>query len=360
MAVFSAASSATLNMVRIKICGITNSTDANLCAKLGADAIGLNFHPESPRAISPFAARKIIQDLPPFVSTVGIFVNWAPDPVIVLAQALRLGFAQLHGDETPQTTADIADKVPVIKALRVGKGSALPAFSKYRAASAFLLDADLAGKFGGTGQTTDWEMACRAARNQYIVLAGGLTPENVAEAITKVRPFAVDVSTGVESRPGKKDSGKLRAFFQEVKQASDRLLTKSDPDPFIGTWVLDPSTLHYEHGRPGLRASYVIERIPGGLQFHLDADDADGKAMKFTYGGELDGREQPVPGTDAVLVLTRLSENLIESALKRDGHIIDRWTREMLPGLKTMRIIQYGSKPTGEKFRNTSFYRRTR
>ncbi len=347
-------------MVRVKICGITNSVDAKLCAELGAHGIGLNFHPESPRAISPFAARAIIGDLPPFVSTVGIFVNWAPEPVIVLSQALRLGFAQLHGDETPQTVGEIAKKIPVIKALRVAKVGHSPSFSKYRGVSAFLLDGVRGSEFGGTGQTTDWELARQASLSQRIILAGGLTPENVAVAITKVRPYCVDVASGVESRPGQKDHGKLRAFFQEVIRVNELPPIPSNVDPFIGTWILDPATLHYEHGRPGLRATYVVESVPGGLQFHLDADDADGKLIKITYGGALDGREKPIPGTTAVLVLTRLDENLIESILKRDGQIVDRWTREILPDRNTMRVIQYVNQPSGEKFRNTSFYRRSK
>ena len=345
-------------MVRVKICGITNSADANLCAELGAHAIGLNFHPESPRSISPHAARKIISDLPPFVSTVGVFVNWAPEPVIVLSQALRLDFAQLHGDESPQVVREVSKRVTVIKALRIGAGAVIPLFLKYHSAVALLLDGARAGKFGGTGQTIDWQAARQAAKAQRIILAGGLTPENVAEAIATVRPYAVDVASGVESQPGKKDAGKLRAFFQEVNRANEPKLGDSDSDPFVGTWVLDPTTLHYEHGRPGLRATYVIERVDGGLQFHLDADDADGKPMKFTYGGALDGSEKTIPGTNAVLVLTKLSANLIESVLKREGQIVDRWTRELLPDHKTMRIIQFVSKPNGEKFRNTSIYRR--
>ncbi len=347
-------------MVRVKICGITNSADAKASAGLGAHAIGLNFHPESPRAISPFAARAIINDLPPFVSTVGVFVNWAAEPVTVLSQALRLGFAQLHGDETPQTVAEVAKKIPAIKALRVAKGGAAPSFSKYRGATAFLLDGVRGGEFGGSGQTTDWELARQAALSQRIILAGGLTPENVADAITTVRPYGIDVASGVESRPGQKDHGKLRTFFQEVKRVSELFPIRSEVDPFLGTWVLDPATLHYEHGRPGLRATYVVEAIPGGLQFHLDAEDGDHKPIKFTYGGALDGRQQPIPGTNAALALTRLNENLIESTLKRDGQIVDRWTREVLPDRKTMRIIQYVTKPNGEKFRNTSFYRRTK
>ncbi len=207
----------------MKICGITNSDDAKLCAELGAHAIGLNFHPESPRSISPYAARKIIADLPPFVSTVGIFVNWAPEPVIVLTQALRLSFAQLHGDESPQVVTETAKKVPVIKALRVGPNTPIPLFLKYHFASALLLDGARIGEFGGTGQTLDWQVAREAALAQRIILAGGLTPENVAEAIATVRPYAVDVASGVEASPGKKDHGKLRAFFDEANRANNTL-----------------------------------------------------------------------------------------------------------------------------------------
>jgi phosphoribosylanthranilate isomerase len=211
-------------MVRVKICGITSPADAQLCADLGAHAIGLNFYPKSPRAISPFMARSIIRELPPFVSSVGIFVNWGSEPVVALSVALGLSLAQLHGDETPQVVVEVGKTIQVIKALRVGQGSALPAFSKYRDVSAFLLDAAQAGEFGGTGETTDWTLAKEAAVSQRIILAGGLTPENVAAAIAAVRPYAVDVASGVESRPGKKDPGKLRAFFQEVKRANELYL----------------------------------------------------------------------------------------------------------------------------------------
>jgi hypothetical protein len=132
----------------------------------------------------------------------------------------------------------------------------------------------------------------------------------------------------------------------------------SQHDPFLGTWELDPATLDYQHGRPGRRAIYKIEPSPEGLNFILDANDADGKRMNVTYGGYLDGREQPLPGTDAVLVLTRYDENNIESTLKRNGTVVDRWTREILPDRKTMRIVQHGFKPDGTAFRNVGLYRR--
>src|SRR5277367_3926010 len=207
-------------MVRVKICGVTNIEDAHLAAELGADGIGLNFFSESPRSISPFTAGKIIGQLPPFVSPVGVFVNWEAAPVIALAAALRLSAVQLHGDESPKLAAEIARKVSVIKAFRMGQGTTLPEFSKYKHTSAFLLDAAAAGKFGGTGEKTDWSRAAAAAKSHRIILAGGLTPENVAEAIRIVRPYAVDVASGVESRPGKKDPAKLRAFLGEVARAS--------------------------------------------------------------------------------------------------------------------------------------------
>ena len=353
-------------MVRVKICGITNVEDALLACELGADAIGLNFYDKSPRSISPFTASKIIGKLPPFVAPVGVFVNWQAAPVITLVKALGLAAAQLHGDEPPKLVSEIAKKVSVIKALHVGKGSALPPFARYRGAAAFLLDAPHSGQYGGTGHATDWSLAGTAAKSHRILLAGGLTPENVAEAILAVRPYAVDVTSGVESKPGKKDPAKLRAFFDAVNRANQTLdlanravqVGRFDDDPFPGTWELDPETLDYQAGRPGRRALYFIERSPEGLRFHLDGDDADGKRMTFSYGGALDGREQPVPSSDDVLVLTRHSKILIESALKRGGKVVDRWTREILPGRDSMRITQHVVRPDGSEARNVSIYRR--
>jgi hypothetical protein len=131
-------------------------------------------------------------------------------------------------------------------------------------------------------------------------------------------------------------------------------------DLFCGTWELDPATLDYQYGRPGRRAIYTIEKSHEGLQFVLDADDADGKQLYVTYGGPLDGREQPLAGTDAVLVLTRYDDRNIESTLKRGGKVADRWTREVLPDGNTMRIMQHGFRPDGEPFSNVGLYRRTK
>lgn len=207
-------------MVRVKICGITKWDDAKLAAELGAYAIGLNFYENSPRCITPSAATDIIRRLPPFIATVGIFVNWSHAPIVALCKALRLSLAQLHGDETPAVVDAVARRLPVIKALPIGQGTAAPDFSRYRSASAFLLDSPASGQYGGTGTTGNWHLARVAAQTQRIILAGGLTPENVGEAIRIVRPYAVDVASGVELRPGKKDPAKLRSFFDEVGRAS--------------------------------------------------------------------------------------------------------------------------------------------
>jgi phosphoribosylanthranilate isomerase len=210
-------------MVRVKICGITNVEDALLACEFGADAIGLNFYEKSPRCISPFTASKIIRKLPPFVAPIGVFVNWQAAPVTTLAKALGLAAAQLHGDEDPKLVGEIAKRISVIKALHVEKGGALHAFAKFRGATAFLLDASHTGQYGGTGHTTDWSLAHTAAKSHRILLAGGLTPENVVQAILAVRPYAVDVTSGVEWKPGKKDPRKLRAFFDEVARANQLL-----------------------------------------------------------------------------------------------------------------------------------------
>ncbi len=207
-------------MVRVKICGVTNWQDARAACEAGAHALGFNFYEKSPRAVSPAESWKIIHRLPPFVAPVGIFVNWTSRAVLSLADALGLAAVQLHGDETPREVAACARRMPVIKAFRVGPDFQRSQLARYRAACAFLLDAARAGQYGGTGQTADWAAARKAARSGFIILSGGLTPENVAEAIRRVRPHAVDVASGVESRPGKKDPGKLRAFLAEVERAS--------------------------------------------------------------------------------------------------------------------------------------------
>jgi len=207
-------------MVRVKICGITNWADARAACELGADALGFNFYEKSSRVIAPAAAWTIRKKLPPFVGAVGVFVNWEPAAVNSLSRSLQLHAAQLHGDETPKQVAAI--DIPVIRALRVGPKFKMSEFSRYRC-HGFLLDAAQKGQYGGTGQFADWKLARKAAKSQTIILAGGLTPENVAEAILTVRPYAVDVASGVELKPGKKDLGRMRAFLDEVRRAESQL-----------------------------------------------------------------------------------------------------------------------------------------
>jgi phosphoribosylanthranilate isomerase len=207
-----------------KICGVTRVQDARLAEKLGAWAIGLNFYEHSPRAVAPADAWKIRRKLAPASQAVGVFVNWQPEVILYLVHALQLMAVQLHGDETPKHVGYLADELPVVKALRVAPGFSVSNFKKFRHASYFLLDATAKkNQFGGTGKTFDWSVAQKVATSRKIILAGGLTPENVGEAILTVRPYAVDVASGVESRPGIKDAGKLREFFAEVSRANRAL-----------------------------------------------------------------------------------------------------------------------------------------
>lgn len=210
-------------MVLVKICGITNWPDARAACEAGANLLGFNFYEKSPRHLSPADASKIRAQLPPGVEAVGIFVNAKPAAVTSLCSSLYLDVAQLHGDETPPAVSKVAAAVRVLKAFRVGPDFSLATLDAYPDAFAFLLDAAYAGQYGGTGRTTDWALARRAALTSRIILAGGLTVENVAAAIRLVRPFAVDVASGVESKPGKKDHGKLRDFIQEVRRAELQL-----------------------------------------------------------------------------------------------------------------------------------------
>jgi phosphoribosylanthranilate isomerase len=210
-------------MVRVKICGITNWRDAKAACDLGAAALGFNFYGKSPRVVAPAHAWKIISRLPKNVESVGVFVNWSAEAIIALGRAIRLDTVQLHGNELPAVVRECARHFRVTKALQVGARFQIKKLRAYSTASAFLFDAAATGQYGGTGKRADWTIARRAAKTHRIILAGGLTPENVAEAIRAVRPYAVDVASGVESRPGKKESGKLRAFFAQVERADSEL-----------------------------------------------------------------------------------------------------------------------------------------
>jgi phosphoribosylanthranilate isomerase len=201
-------------MVRVKICGITSVEDALVAVAAGADALGFVFHPPSPRYVTPERAGEIIAALPPFVQTVGLFVNAPLSEVNEVADRCGLDLVQLHGDETPQYCAAVRRRV--LKAFRVKDLTSLEPIPEYRCA-AYLLDAWSPDSYGGTGRTFNWELAREAKRFGAIVLAGGLTPENVAEAIAQVAPYGVDVSGGVEAAPGRKDPDKVRAFIRRAK-----------------------------------------------------------------------------------------------------------------------------------------------
>jgi len=209
-------------MVRVKICGITNGADARLATRLGAGAIGLNFYRPSPRYITPAAARRIVRRLPRRVQAVGVFVNAPLQQIRRIARAVDLDFIQLHGDESPAMVERVAAEWPVIKAFRVRSAFRPAVLKQYAAASAFLLDGFHPGLRGGTGKQSDWRIARRASRYGPIILAGGLGPGNIAAAIRAARPFAVDVNSGIESRPGRKDPAKLRAVMREIERINKR------------------------------------------------------------------------------------------------------------------------------------------
>ncbi len=205
--------------VRIKICGITNLDDALLAVELGAHALGFIFSLQSPRKVEPEAARRIITHLPPFVLTVGVFVDEESAVVRDLAAGVGLDWIQLHGSEPPDYCLSLERRV--IKAFRVRDESSLSEMEKYRdAVPAFLLDTYKPGQVGGTGETFNWDLARQARKYGPIILAGGLTPDNISQAIITARPQAVDVASGVEAAPGKKDPEKLRAFFNAIKRVN--------------------------------------------------------------------------------------------------------------------------------------------
>jgi phosphoribosylanthranilate isomerase len=197
----------------VKICGITRLDDAEAAVAAGAGAIGFVFWPKSPRFIDPYRARKIAAMLPPFVTAVGVFVDQPLDYVNGVASLVRLGAVQLHGDESPEFAAAVS--APVLKALSIGRGDIRAWPSRVR----LLLDVHDPVARGGTGRTIDWAAAADIAAQRAILLAGGLTPDNVADAVARVRPFGVDVSSGVERAPGIKDHQRLRALFEAVHDA---------------------------------------------------------------------------------------------------------------------------------------------
>ncbi len=201
-------------MTRVKICGITNLDDALAAVDAGADALGFVFFEQSPRNVNPMQASAIIAKLPPFVQTVGLFVNEEAERVNWTADFCGLDVIQLHGDEEPDYCPEIRRRV--IKAFRVKDAASLVSLQRYRVAG-ILLDAWSPAAPGGTGETFNWGLAKDAAECGRLILAGGLTPDNVRGAVEQVKPYAVDVSSGVEAAPGKKDRDKVREFISRAK-----------------------------------------------------------------------------------------------------------------------------------------------
>ena len=204
----------------VKICGVTRLEDAEAAVAAGAGAIGFIFWPKSPRFIDPYRARKIAAALPPLVTAVGVFVNQPIAHVNGVASLVRLGAVQLHGDETTEFAAAVT--TPVIKALSIGAANVRAWPARVR----LLLDVHDPVARGGTGRTIDWTAAADLASQREILLAGGLTPDNVAAAVARVRPFGIDVSSGVERAPGIKDHQRLRALFEAVHD-SGHITTRS-------------------------------------------------------------------------------------------------------------------------------------
>ena len=203
--------------MKVKICGITNIDDALYATELGADALGFIFVKKSPRYISPLKARKIIQTLPPFVVSVGVIANMTYNDVMDIIEQTSIGCVQLHGDETPKQIAKYP--VPVYKSFRVDSSFNPEMLRRYKG-SAYLLDTKIPGQLGGTGQTFNWEIAVKAKEYGRIILAGGLTSDNIIEAVRTVQPYAVDVNSGVEESPGKKNKSKLKLLFELLKQVN--------------------------------------------------------------------------------------------------------------------------------------------
>ncbi|MFH0965728.1 MAG: phosphoribosylanthranilate isomerase [Planctomycetota bacterium] len=204
-------------MTRVKVCGITNPFDARLAVHAGADALGLLFA-ESPRRVTVAAAREILEVVAPFITPGGVFMDAPLEMVRDICRELRLHTVQLHGMESPDEIRELRREFRVIKTLELTREDEVQNLTRI-AADAYLLDARGPAGAGGTGRTCDWTLAAQAAAQHLVVLAGGLSPDNVREAVRTVRPFGVDASSRLEESPGKKDPALLRRFVEEVRKA---------------------------------------------------------------------------------------------------------------------------------------------
>lgn len=203
-----------ISSTKIKICGITNIEDAQAAVEFGADALGFIFYKKSKRYIDPQVAAKIISSLPPFLAKVGVFVNQSMEEIAQIREAAGINAAQLHGDEAPEFVSSISFET--IKAIRVKDETDLDKVAQY-SAQAILFDTYSDKQYGGTGKSFDWGILKDFSHTKHIILSGGLNPENVLDAVTIVRPYAVDVSSGVEAQPGKKDHTKIKKFIEAIK-----------------------------------------------------------------------------------------------------------------------------------------------
>ncbi|MBF0621365.1 MAG: phosphoribosylanthranilate isomerase [Magnetococcales bacterium] len=209
-----------MSRVRIKVCGITRPSDLDAAVEAGVDAVGFVFFERSPRNVTVEQAAALSKRLPPFVSAVGLFVNAGRDEIQRITDLCPLDIIQLHGDETPADCLNLPRRV--VKAIRVATAEDLQGLDRYPL-SGLLLDAKVAKAYGGTGTAFDWDLLANYQPPHPLILAGGLGPDNVAEAVERVRPFAVDVSSGVESAPGIKDPKKIRRFVQQTRDAEKNI-----------------------------------------------------------------------------------------------------------------------------------------
>jgi phosphoribosylanthranilate isomerase len=212
-------------MIRVKICGIRRTEEALAAAGAGASLLGFNFWKGTPRYVSPHEVARIVAVLPKGLETVGVFVNETPERVLEIAGESGVSMLQFHGTESPEYWERFAS-FQRIKAFKVGAGFEADDLNRYSSAAAFLLDGSAEGLYGGTGKTFDWSLAEKAKEFGRIIVAGGLNAGNVAEAVRRVRPWGVDVASGVESEPGKKDLRLIREFIQAVREAESEQAPK--------------------------------------------------------------------------------------------------------------------------------------